>query len=130
MLITFINNMKKIILFLSFFSLLILLTSVVSAATQTNPQPSATAGTVSLTNPLPDTSPQKLIGLVIKAVLGIVGSLALVMFIYGGFLWMTSAGNAEQVQKGKNVLIWATLGLAVIFSAYALVNFVIKGIGA
>lgn len=89
-----------------------------------------TAGTVSLNNPLPDTSPQKLIGTVIKAVLGIVGSLALVMFIYGGFMWMTSAGNAEQVQKGKNVLIWAALGLAVIFSAYALVKFVIEGITA
>lgn len=87
---------------------------------------------VSLTNPL--TGDQAsieipvLIGRIIEAVLGIVGSLALVMFIYGGFMWMTSAGNSEQVQKGKNILIWATLGLAVIFSAYALVKFVIEGI--
>lgn len=124
--------MKKIILFLSFFSLLIILTSAVSAATQTNPQPSATANSVPLTNPLTGNQTSieipVLIGRIIKAVLGIVGSLALVMFIYGGFMWMTSAGNSEQVQKGKNILIWAALGLAVIFSSYALVKFVIEGI--
>lgn len=66
-----------------------------------------------------------LIGQVIKAVLGIVGSIALLMFIYGGFLWLMSAGSPERVAKGKNVLIWASVGLVVIFVSYALVNFVI-----
>ena len=71
-----------------------------------------------------------LLGRVINAILGIVGSLALVMFIYGGIIWMTSSGNAEQVTKGKNIVIWATIGLVVIFSAYALVNFVLtKALG-
>jgi len=71
-----------------------------------------------------------LLGRVINAILGIVGSLALVMFIYGGIIWMTSSGNAEQVTKGKNIVIWATIGLVVIFSAYALVSFVLtKALG-
>lgn len=86
--------------------------------------------TVSLTNPLNTASPQILIGNIIKAVLGIVGSLALVMFIYGGLIWMTSSGNSEQVQKGKDILIWAALGLVIIFSSYALVKFVINAIVA
>ncbi|MCK5510832.1 hypothetical protein KAI65_04825 [Candidatus Parcubacteria bacterium] len=34
----------------------------------------------------------------------------------------------EKVQKGKDILVWATLGLVVIFSAYAVVKLVIKGI--
>jgi len=52
------------------------------------------------------------------------------MFIYGGIIWMTSSGNAEQVTKGKNIVIWATIGLVVIFSAYALVSFVLtKALG-
>ena len=81
---------------------------------------------VSLDNPLGEdvTAPQ-LIGKIINAVLGIVGSLALVMFIYGGFIWMTSSGNMEMVTKGKNILIWATLGLVVIFASYAIVHFII-----
>jgi hypothetical protein len=81
-------------------------------------------------NPLGSSvTPQILMGRVINAVLGIVGSIALVMFIYGGFVWMTAAGNQESVTKGRNILIWATVGLIVIFSAYALVNFVFKAIG-
>ena len=69
-----------------------------------------------------------LLGNIIKAILGIVGSLALVMFIYGGITWMLSAGNQEQVTKGKNIIIWATLGLVIIFTAYALVKFVLTTI--
>jgi hypothetical protein len=60
-----------------------------------------------------------------KLTLGLVGVLALVMFIIGGITWMTSAGNAEQVKKGKGTLIWASIGLIVCFLAYSLVTFVI-----
>lgn len=71
-----------------------------------------------------------LIGKVIKGALGIVGSLALVMFIYGGLVWMTSAGNEQRVKTGKDILIWATIGLVIIFTSYALVHFIIfKGLG-
>ena len=89
---------------------------------------------VQLPNPLgtgaEKTNIPTLLGNVVKAILGIVGSLALVMFIYGGIIWMTSSGNAEQVTKGKNIVIWATIGLVVIFSAYALVSFVLtKALG-
>ena len=90
-----------------------------------------TTGIVTLDNPLGDIeSPQALVGQVINSIFGIVGSLALVMFIYGGFLWLTSAGSAEQVKKGKDIFIWAVIGLVVIFSAYSLVRFVIQGVGA
>ena len=81
-----------------------------------------------LTDPLCIDSPQTLIGRVIGAALGIVGSLALLMFIYGGFTWMTSAGSAEKVTKGKGIMVWAAIGLVVIFSSYALVKFVIQGV--
>lgn len=88
-------------------------------------------GIVTLDNPLGGIeSPQALVGQVINSIFGIVGSLALVMFIYGGFLWLTSAGSAEQVKKGKDIFIWAVIGLVVIFSAYSLVRFVIQGVGA
>jgi len=100
--------------------------------------PSGAGGTtpssqsVQLPNPLgtPNPTPQTLLGRIINAVLGITGSLALVMFIYGGTTWMLSAGNAEQVSKGKNIIIWATIGLVIIFSAYALVKFIFTSLGA
>ncbi len=85
------------------------------------------AGTVSLNNPLGAgvTSVPQLIGKVIKAVVGIVGSLALLMFIYGGFTWMLSGGNSTAVERGKNILMWAAIGLVIIFMSYAIVNFII-----
>ncbi len=85
---------------------------------------------VSLTDPLNGVGVQGLIGKLINSVLGIVGSAALIMFIYGGIIWMTAAGNEQSVTKGKNILMWAALGLVVIFSSYALVRFVIQSIGA
>src|SRR3989338_5403556 len=87
-------------------------------------EPGATFGTVSLDNPLGKgaTDIPTLLGKIIQSVLGVVGSLALVMFIYGGTTWMLSGGNQERVTKGKQILIWATLGIIIIFSAYALVR--------
>jgi hypothetical protein len=80
---------------------------------------------VSLRDPLGGQAdnPNVLIGRIIKAALGLVGSLALLMFVYGGFTWMLSAGNSEKVQKGKQIFIWATVGLLVIFAAYGIVRF-------
>ncbi len=66
-----------------------------------------------------------LIGYIIRAALGLSGVVALIMIIYGGVLWLTSGGNTEKVQKGRDTLIWAVLGLVVIFSAYAIVNAVL-----
>ncbi len=87
-------------------------------------------GTVKLCNPLTGIdTPQALIGQIINSLFGIIGSLALVMFVYGGLLWMTSSGSAEQVKKGKDIFIWAVVGLVVVFSAYSLVRFVIQGVG-
>ena len=84
-----------------------------------------------LDNPLgdrtgPDAEPTVLIGKLINAIMGIVGSIALVMFIFGGLVWMLAAGNTERITRGKNILIWATVGLVVIFSSYAIVKFVLE----
>lgn len=71
----------------------------------------------------------ELVGTIIKNVMGVVGSIALVIFIYGGLVLMTSAGNSQNVDKGKNIMIWAAVGLAIIFSSYILVKFVFTSLG-
>jgi hypothetical protein len=83
---------------------------------------------VTLVNPLGQTDPRLIIGNIIKAVLSITGSIALLMFVYGGFTWITSLGEPGRVETGKKVLIWATLGLVVIASAYVAVNAIIQGL--
>ena len=109
------------------FSNLFLVANETSAA-GTEDQGSTPAGTVPLNNPLGTSDFNVLVGRIIFAILGVVGSLALVMFIYGGLVWMLAAGNAEAVTKGKNILIWATVGLVIIFTAYALIKFVFKSL--
>ena len=91
--------------------------------------PSNDSNAVSLTNPLGKTAtPQALIGKVIEAILGVVGSIALLMFIYGGFTWMTSGGNEKNVTKGREIVMWAAIGLIIIFTSYGLIKFVIGSI--
>jgi len=89
-----------------------------------------TGGTsVTLTNPLGDiNTPQALIGKVINSILGVVGSLALLIFVYGGLIWMTSSGSPEKVKQGRDTLLWAAVGLVVIFSAYGLTRFIIGAV--
>jgi hypothetical protein len=88
---------------------------------------SGSASSVSLNNPLGSgvTEPETIIANVINSIFGIVGSLALLMFIYGGLMWMTSGGNQDKVKQGRGVILWASIGLMVIFLSYMLVRFVI-----
>lgn len=83
-----------------------------------------------LTNPLGEgvTDPRLIIGRVINAALGISGSLALLMFVYGGFLWLASGGNETMISKGKRVLLWATLGIVLIASAFVITTAIFQGL--
>lgn len=116
-----------LILVLSFFLLSPVLVLGQDEKTDSDPIP-CNAGEACINNPITPNSPQALIGQIINVVLGIVGSLALIMFVFGGITWMTSSGSPEKVKRGRDILIWAAIGLVIIFSSYALTNFVIKGI--
>lgn len=72
----------------------------------------------------------RLVGKIISVGLGFLGSVALLFFVYGGLLWMTSMGDSSRVQQGTRTLMWAALGIVFVFSAYALTLFIIGFIGA
>jgi len=69
-----------------------------------------------------------LVGNIINYILGILGVLALVMFISGGIMWMTSGGVPDKIKKGRDTLVWAILGLALIFFSYGLLDFILKAL--
>lgn len=78
-----------------------------------------------LTNPLGVTDISVIIGRIIKTFLGIVGGIALMVFVYGGVMWMTARGDAGQVKKGQEALTAAVIGLFIIIFSYTLAgNFV------
>ncbi len=73
----------------------------------------------------------KLLELVIRSaqfVFGFIGSVALVMFVYGGFLMITAFGSAEKFKKGTGVLVAAVVGLFIAFGAYLLIDFVLDAL--
>lgn len=65
-----------------------------------------------------------------KFLLGIVGSLALLMFVYGGFTWLTSGGESGKIDAGKKILINSVIGIAITFFAYIIVVFVVNALTA
>ena len=66
---------------------------------------------------------------VAKWILGIVGSLALLMFVYGGITLMISGGNSEKVTQGRQIIIGAVVGLAIVFASYMIITFALKALG-
>ncbi len=81
-----------------------------------------------LGNPLGTIQISEVINRLIKFLLGAAGSVALLMFVWGGFQYLWSAGDDAKVKKGKATLTNAALGLAIIFLAYTGVNAVIKAL--
>ncbi|EKD56464.1 MAG: hypothetical protein ACD_58C00179G0003 [uncultured bacterium] len=72
------------------------------------------------------TDPRTIIANIIKIVLGLLGTIFLCLTLYAGYLWMTAAGNDEQVTTAKTLLTQATVGLAIILAANSIVYFVAK----
>ena len=66
---------------------------------------------------------------VIRVLLSILGILALVIVLYGGFKWMTAMGNEENVGSAKKIIGAGIVGLIIIFFAYAIVLFVFNVVG-
>jgi|GEM_PF-6570387 len=81
---------------------------------------------VQIPNPLKGNySIQQLMGLIVNRFMGILGSITLVVFVYGGFMFLTAAGNDEKVKKGTSAMLYAAIGLFIIFGAYVILNMVL-----
>lgn len=62
-------------------------------------------------------------GQIIGVVLSFVGAIFLILMIYAGILWMTAAGNDQQITKAKGLMINAIIGMIIVFAAYAITTF-------
>ena len=62
------------------------------------------------------------IGNFINVILGFIGAITTLIIIYGGFLWITAAGNQEQLTKAKKYVINAAIGIIIIGLAYIIVS--------
>lgn len=107
--------MKKVLKNVSILAITLLPNAALAALTT----PSTPGGLSSA--PLSDT-----IMNIISAVLALVGVIALGVILYGGFRWMTAAGNEEAVGEAKKIITAGVIGLIIVIIGWAVVSFVIS----
>lgn len=65
---------------------------------------------------------------IVNVVLSMLGIIAVIVIIIGGFMYATSSGDASKVTRAKNVIMYAVIGLVVSLLAWAIVNFVVMNL--
>lgn len=66
----------------------------------------------------------QIIGAVVEAALALIGAIFLVLMLYAGYNWMTAMGEEEKVEKAKDTIIRAIIGIIIVVGAYAIWNFI------
>ena len=62
---------------------------------------------------------------IVNIILGFLGVIAVLLFLYSGWLWLSSRGDAQKIQKSKLIMASTVIGLLIIFASYAITNFII-----
>lgn len=65
---------------------------------------------------------------IVNIILYIVGAIALLMLVYGGFMYIISGGNEDTIEKAKKILTYAIVGVVVVIISYVVVNFLVAEI--
>lgn len=98
----------------------------------TSPNSSLQEGVQVLEQPLglPSADIRVIVAQIIRVALGLLGIVLVAINLYGGFLWMTAAGNEEQIEKAKKLLVNGVIGLVIVLSAFAIVSFILSSLVA
>ncbi|KKR91928.1 MAG: hypothetical protein UU95_C0024G0023 [Parcubacteria group bacterium GW2011_GWC2_42_12] len=70
-----------------------------------------------------------IVSTVLTMALGLMGAIFLVLAIYAGYNWMMAGGNEERVEKSKQTLTNAIIGLIIVLAAYAMVRIIVAVVG-
>jgi hypothetical protein len=68
--------------------------------------------------------PREIVASIIKILLSFLGTIAVVLIIYAGFLWMTAGGKPDNTKKAKDIMSTAVVGLIIILISYGITVFV------
>ncbi len=87
---------------------------------------------ITLTNPLSGSgvnSFPELIKAITKFITGIIASLAIIMFVWAGILFVTSGGNEGRLSTAKKALMYAVIGTAIALAGEGLILVITAVIG-
>jgi hypothetical protein len=74
---------------------------------------------------LGERDPRNLAASLINILLGFLGIIAVVIILYGGFVWMTAGGNEDKVSQARKILIAGIIGLIISLADFAIANFIL-----
>lgn len=77
---------------------------------------------------LPTQDLRVVIANIIRTAMGLLGIIAVLIVLYGGFKWMTAAGSDEKVGEAKKIITAGIIGLIIIITAYAIASFVVTSL--
>lgn len=64
----------------------------------------------------------------LSLVLAATGIIAVGVMVYGGFVYLTSQGDPSKAKRGRDVILYGLVGLAVALLAFAIVTFVVNNL--
>jgi len=70
------------------------------------------------------TDPNNLLGSILRLGLGLAGGIAFLLILFGGLQIMTSAGNPEQLNAGRELISSAIIGLILVLFSIFLLQFI------
>src|SRR5680860_174243 len=71
-------------------------------------------------------SPVQTVIKIIQVFLGLLGLVAVVIIMYGGFLWTTSGGSEEKITKAKKILRNAVICIIIILSSWGITAYILS----
>ena len=66
-----------------------------------------------------------IVNTIVNVLLYILGAIAVIMIVIGGIMYTTSGGDAGNIKKAKDTILYSVVGLVVAILAFAIVNFAV-----
>jgi uncharacterized membrane protein YidH (DUF202 family) len=78
--------------------------------------------------PIPQVNTDTSINKGLKIILAVAGAVAMLIIVIAGFRYTISQGDPQAVNKAKNTIIYAAIGLVICVTAFSIVTFAVKGL--
>lgn len=95
----------------------ILIARFIAASAQINPSD------IGLKNPTKD--PNAALSGILNLAYSAAGIVAVIVIIYGAYIYMTSDGNPSNVKRGKDAVMGAAIGIVIILLAFVITQFIL-----
>lgn len=79
-------------------------------------------------NETPKNTIPEIIARIVKYLLTFLGVIFITLIVYGGFVYMTAMGASDKVENAKNIIISASVGLAIILASYSFTYFILDSL--